>query len=293
MRRHNRSKGGERCLYLPFLIAGRVTNPPSNKKRKFLLSFAATAMAGAKASLDSWRKFFSCAKSDIFELIEKAIVVAAIDFPAEFKDRRNRITEMIFAPHLPLCSDCHRAELQVVGNGDEGRVEEESSSNFGERDDTRILGEAMRIKEVLRNHRDEPDSVLCESLRSLQLMRVSVETLMATEIGRTVNALRKHDSDRIRKLVRALIDDWRVVVDQWVESKSLSDSGLSCDEVSDTSKMEAAKKKLREGYRRAERERKRRMVQVIELGDVPVESQNERRRGRKRLGSRSGLVLGG
>lgn len=250
-------------------------------------------MAGAKASLDSWRKFFSCAKSDIFELIEKAIVVAAIDFPAEFKDRRNRITEMIFAPHLPLCSDCHRAELQVVGNGDEGRVEEESSSNFGERDDTRILGEAMRIKEVLRNHRDEPDSVLCESLRSLQLMRVSVETLMATEIGRTVNALRKHNSDRIRKLVRALIDDWRVVVDQWVESKSLSDSGLSCDEVSDTSKMETAKKKLREGYRRAERERKRRMVQVIELGDVPVESQNERRRGRKRLGSRSGLVLGG
>ncbi|KAH0459714.1 hypothetical protein IEQ34_012528 [Dendrobium chrysotoxum] len=65
----------------------------------------------------------------------------------------------------------------------------------------------MKIKAILSNKPlYESDSVLLESLRSLQLMQLSVETLKATEIGRT-----------IQKLVRALIQGWKVLVDEWVK----------------------------------------------------------------------------
>ncbi|MQM04638.1 hypothetical protein Taro_037438 [Colocasia esculenta] len=40
-----------------------------------------------------------------------------------------------------------------------------------------MIGEVLRIKEIVANQDDEPDSLLFESLRRLQLMGISVETL--------------------------------------------------------------------------------------------------------------------
>ncbi|MQM22177.1 hypothetical protein Taro_055225, partial [Colocasia esculenta] len=71
-----------------------------------------------------------------------------------------------------------------------------------------MIGEVMRIKEIVANQDDEPDSLLFESLRRLQLMGISVETLKATEIGKAVNGLRKHHLKEIRHLVQMLIDLW-------------------------------------------------------------------------------------
>ncbi|PKA67151.1 putative mediator of RNA polymerase II transcription subunit 26b [Apostasia shenzhenica] len=64
----------------------------------------------------------------------------------------------------------------------------------------------------------QSDALLFESLRRLQLMQLSVEALKATEIGRAVNGLRKHNSKQIRHLVRTLIEDWKVMVDEWVNA---------------------------------------------------------------------------
>jgi len=49
-------------------------------------------------------------------------------------------------------------------------------------------------------------------------MQLSVSTLKATEIGRAVNQLRKHNSQQIRHLVRTLIEGWKVLVDEWVST---------------------------------------------------------------------------
>uniref|UniRef100_A0A0A9CSH8 TFIIS N-terminal domain-containing protein n=1 Tax=Arundo donax TaxID=35708 RepID=A0A0A9CSH8_ARUDO len=49
-------------------------------------------------------------------------------------------------------------------------------------------------------------------------MQLSVSTLKATEIGRAVNRLRKHNSQQIRHLVRTLIEGWKVLVDEWVNT---------------------------------------------------------------------------
>ncbi|KAJ7976568.1 Transcription elongation factor [Quillaja saponaria] len=83
---------------------------------------------------------------------------------------------------------------------------------------SQVFGEVLRIKEVLFNREEESDSVLFDSLRRLQLMDLTVDTLKATEIGKVVNALRKHGSKQIRNLARILIDVWKEMVDEWANA---------------------------------------------------------------------------
>ncbi|KAF8719750.1 hypothetical protein HU200_024505 [Digitaria exilis] len=85
-------------------------------------------------------------------------------------------------------------------------------------EESQIVGEVLRIKDLLLHKEDHSDATLFESLRRLQLMQLSVSTLKATEIGRAVNRLRKHNSQQIRHLVRTLIEGWKVLVDEWVNT---------------------------------------------------------------------------
>ncbi|XP_072984993.1 probable mediator of RNA polymerase II transcription subunit 26b [Typha latifolia] len=205
-------------------------------------------MASPPGSLDYWRKFFHSANSDIFDVIDHAILVASSDCPQEFRNRRDQIAEKLYISLLPRCFGCDRVELRITER-EEGvasvkrDVEKESkvdSSNDGPEDLRRVVsnysydeaealteeieeenqtfGEVLRIKEILFNKQDQSDSFLFESLRRLQLMELSVETLKATEIGRAVNGLRKHNSKQIRHLVRTLIEEWKILVDEWVNA---------------------------------------------------------------------------
>lgn len=53
--------------------------------------------------------------------------------------------------------------------------------------------------------------MLYNSLRKLQLMALSVETLKETEIGKSINVLRKHVSNDVSH-----IEVWKKMVDQRV-----------------------------------------------------------------------------
>ncbi|CAL9171832.1 unnamed protein product [Musa hybrid cultivar] len=201
-------------------------------------------MAGSSGSLDYWRKFFRSANSDIFEVIEHAVLVAASDYPEEFRSRRDRMVEKLFTVLLPRCFGCDRVAEGEEGNASvkrDGEKESKVDSNtvgpedlnrivsnysFDEaealteemEEEGQIVGEVLRIKEIFANHHDESESTLFESLRRLQLMELSVEVLKATEIGKAVNGLRKHNSKQIRHLVRTLIDGWKVLVEEWVRA---------------------------------------------------------------------------
>ncbi|KAK8926617.1 putative mediator of RNA polymerase II transcription subunit 26b [Platanthera zijinensis] len=197
-------------------------------------------MEGKSGSLDYWRRLFRSAEADIFEVIEKAIVVAAMDCPKEFRSRRDGIAEKLFSVPVSQCFGCNNAKLVVpdagedlraeegrgsvkweliekgsnLDNGNNGGVQDELTmarlSNFtevlmDEKNHINITGEVLRIKEVLLHSHDQSEAVLYESLRQLQLMQISVEFLKATEIGRPVNELRKHNSKLIGRLARTLI----------------------------------------------------------------------------------------
>lgn len=89
-------------------------------------------------------------------------------------------------------------------------------------EESQIVGEVLRIKELLLHKQDHSDATLFDSLRRLQLMQLSVSTLKATEIGRAVNGLRKHSSQQIRHLVHTLIQDWKILVDEWVSTTNVA-----------------------------------------------------------------------
>ncbi|XP_006339256.1 probable mediator of RNA polymerase II transcription subunit 26b [Solanum tuberosum] len=211
-------------------------------------------MAKSSGTLDKWRDYFRTANSDIFDIIEYAVMVAAVDCPKEFKLRRDRIAEMLFTCKVTMCFGCEKVDLAVpiASNDDEGKIKskdefgvsKESKANsridhhdvemnvnqvsnysYGEaealteemEEETQIFGEVMRIKDVIDNNQAE-SAELFECLRRLQLMALSVETLKATEIGKSVNSLRKHNSKDVRHLARTLIEDWKVLVEEWVNA---------------------------------------------------------------------------
>ncbi|XP_044506672.1 probable mediator of RNA polymerase II transcription subunit 26b isoform X2 [Mangifera indica] len=67
-------------------------------------------------SLDKWRNYFRTAKGNIFDIIDHAVMVAALDCPKEFKLRRDRIAEKLFTCKVIWCLGCKREELNVPGN---------------------------------------------------------------------------------------------------------------------------------------------------------------------------------
>ncbi|GER25964.1 transcription elongation factor-related family protein [Striga asiatica] len=237
-------------------------------------------MANTSIGLDKWRDYFRGANSDIFNIIEHAIMVAASDSPYEFKLKRDRIAEMLFTCKITKCFGCDRVELTVpksdcaekniddddddddddkcksgiveVGGGskdtqerklnrrrdnndddDHKEIVEMNLNNHRVRDSSygdaealtdeleeaaRFCEEVLRIRGIVDNGEHESDEVLFASLRRLQLMHLSVETLKTTEIGKSVNALRKHRSTEIRDLARTLINNWKIMVDEWVNA---------------------------------------------------------------------------
>ncbi|KAJ4706694.1 Transcription elongation factor [Melia azedarach] len=216
-------------------------------------------MSMKSGSLDNWRNYFRAANGDIFDIIDHAVMVAALDCPKEFKLRRDRIAEKLFTCKLTRCSGCDRVELAVPGSefdededgmigckrdecefegggskeskvnsSRDDHVNNQIVSNFSYGDaealtdeieeESQVVGEVLRIKEILHSSEDESDSVLFECLRRLQLMALTVDTLKATEIGKAVNGLRKHGSKQIRHLARSLIEGWKDLVDEWVNA---------------------------------------------------------------------------
>ncbi|XP_009146801.1 probable mediator of RNA polymerase II transcription subunit 26a [Brassica rapa] len=180
-------------------------------------------MKPSEHSLDNWRDYFRRGDSDIFGIINHAIILAAADFPKEFKSRRDGIAQLLFSCNASRsCIGCGHEDNnhETVGVSDDsggGGGDEEDEKKLN--DDEIVVVEVMRIRDILLNKDDESNSVLLlRSLRKLESMSLSVDLLKDTEIGKAVNGLRRHGSDEIRELAKALFAEWKELVDQWMNS---------------------------------------------------------------------------
>ncbi|XP_078445143.1 transcription elongation factor (TFIIS) family protein [Wolffia australiana] len=173
--------------------------------------------------MEYWRKYFRSADSNIFEVIEKAIHVAVADWPQEFRARRDGLAEVLFSCQLARCGGCDRVNGEDESKAATAEETEALTEALTEEtaEEGHLVREVFRIKQILSNKDFETDSVLFESLQRLQSMALSVDVLKETEIGKAVNGLRKHRSREMRLLVRALIDGWKVVVDEWVHANAI------------------------------------------------------------------------
>ncbi|WZZ63904.1 probable mediator of RNA polymerase II transcription subunit 26a [Brassica napus] len=164
------------------------------------------------ASLDTWRDYFRPGDSDIFGIIEHAIMVADTDSPEELRSRRYTIVELLFSCQGSRCIGCDQPDLSKSGDNEtnNGRKTMDTDDGAHEEDEmklnnSQIVDEVMRIKDILLNKNDEP-SVLFESLRNLTSMSITLDLIKGSEIGKAVNRLRKHGSDKISKLAKTLIE---------------------------------------------------------------------------------------
>ncbi|GJW68340.1 hypothetical protein Tco_0122764 [Tanacetum coccineum] len=126
--------------------------------------------------LDYWREYFRSSNGDIFETIEKAIMVAASDYPKEFRIRRDCIAQTLYNCKLIKCIGCDKVELGVIGNDDQheqhddvevyngdGDHHQVSDYNYGVVEaltdeiekESLMFGEVIRIKEIVDKHQDE------------------------------------------------------------------------------------------------------------------------------------------
>lgn len=200
--------------------------------------------------MDNWRTFFKRAGADLWTVIEQAIILAATDYPKEFKEKRSDIAETLFARKLlqliPGDTDVTRFSGSVVTNATncpeanderddangtkhtQSLLRAEMDGHCREYDgaeafNDELTGKAMVIKEVntikeLLMESEQSEINIIESLEKLESLRINVEALKATEIGRQVNNLRKHSSKEVRTIVRRLVRSWKDLVDEWVMS---------------------------------------------------------------------------
>ncbi|KAI6673703.1 hypothetical protein NL676_001609 [Syzygium grande] len=209
-------------------------------------------------SLDDWREFFATTDTDIFEFIDTAITLAALDRQRDFRLRRDCIAERLFSTLTtqsrcpgyddPPAScdggdDCVRAnkESKTIRDNSKGDIKRDrvdmnpesyldygGAAAFGREIDERsqVVGEVLRIKQVLDNSQRESDSALYESLRKLQLMTISMDVLEKTKIGITLNSLRrKRGSTQIAQLAHNIIMRWKAMVEEICRStKDAADS---------------------------------------------------------------------
>ncbi|CAO2192879.1 unnamed protein product [Urochloa humidicola] len=216
------------------------------------------SMAGAdNTGLEAWRDLFR--GRNIYDVISKAILIAATDSPQEFRRRRDGIVEKIYtapasAISIPTTLQGRSAGGEVSGSALQQVVSEKGSkvgsctvvahSEEPEADEidaggttdkqgrnaangkavsevgmdwletiademdeeTQEINEVLRIKEILLNHNEQSTDILFESLRRLQLMQLPADKIKSTDVGGAVAALSNHRLQKIRMLVREIIE---------------------------------------------------------------------------------------
>ncbi|KAH0458693.1 hypothetical protein IEQ34_011507 [Dendrobium chrysotoxum] len=104
-----------------------------------------------------------------------------MDCPMKFNDRRDLIVEKLCTSHLSL------------NNVDDEYLKKENTSSNHNNPDNNV----QLVREVIRIKKDLSNNQLYESYSESDF----------TEIGRTVNALQKHNPNQIQKLVQKVLVD--------------------------------------------------------------------------------------
>lgn len=191
--------------------------------------------------MERWRVYLESSGFDVWTICERALTLAYMDNPEDFHLHRDKLAQKLFAPEkLDLDVSEEQAPLKTtikVGRPARGEEKSNSSSddddpalhspsnNFDEvealtkemEEETLLKRDVFEIKDTLLDSYKSEREVY-DSLQRLQLMQLSFDVLKETEIGKTVNSLRKHSSGRIRGLVKKLVSEWKDTADHWYKS---------------------------------------------------------------------------
>nr|GEV07263.1 transcription elongation factor, TFIIS/CRSP70, N-terminal, sub-type [Tanacetum cinerariifolium] len=203
-------------------------------------------MGSMEDSKNVWKNYLLNKKANIFYIIQMSIMLAAYDHPHEFRARRDKIVVTLYSCELLNCSGCDNCSKPNM------------SDVSLENDETKMTGEVLRIKEILKKigHQSGCEPRMCVSLKKLQRMVLSVKTLEATGIGKTVKALQKHASEDVSQIAGTLIKKGKALADEWLSNQPDAVKPTSDEQKSELTdferagriedKNEATKKKLQQ-----------------------------------------------
>ncbi|KAF8726259.1 hypothetical protein HU200_019716 [Digitaria exilis] len=155
---------------------------------------------------------------DVWDLVDAALAAVARDSPDELRARRDGIIERLYAggrcrncdsppsPAQPRKTNETVASVAAPAAAFPASPDEEVDvDGLGEDEaDAGVESKILAIRDFL----EDPDQ--------------------ETDIGRHVNALRKHPSGEVRQLVKLLVRKWKEIVDDWVRlHNSAGDGGSS------------------------------------------------------------------
>ncbi|KAE7998245.1 hypothetical protein FH972_002809 [Carpinus fangiana] len=190
--------------------------------------------------VDDFRAVLESCGVDVWTFIETAISVAAADYGAELKSRRDGIVERLYAGAIsasasgeqPRCRNCDDVDDLRADNCLDVKAPAEKEGSPGtplsvEREDGEEMDpyaglfddepkKILEIKEQLEDPHQSED-YLIELLQTLADMDITFQALKETDIGRHVNRFRKHQSQDVRRLVKLLVRKWKDIVDEWVK----------------------------------------------------------------------------
>ncbi|KAJ9550783.1 hypothetical protein OSB04_014828 [Centaurea solstitialis] len=196
--------------------------------------------------MDEWRNNLRSItrNGDVFELIKRAIMVAAYDHPTEFLMKRDEIAQILFSSHHQennIGCEKKMKEDEDVNNHDgiiyDGDLVHENHMVTTTTDDDEVL----RIKHILDDAKlhESDEALVYESLSKLEEMGgMTFKTLEATKIGISVKGFQKHASMDIRQIARRLIKKWRCVADEWIEASEKASSCVFQQEEEKEAKVE-------------------------------------------------------
>ncbi|XP_024965164.1 probable mediator of RNA polymerase II transcription subunit 26a, partial [Cynara cardunculus var. scolymus] len=141
----------------------------------------------SEAVMEEWRNYLRSGNADIFEIIERAIMVAASDHPMEFRMKRDKIVQTLFSCELINhveegnidCKEKMKMSGDVVKNHlwdtiSHGDTQETLVHEHDQETEMVTDDEVLRIKEILdKSCGDASESAVVlvyESLSKLQHM---------------------------------------------------------------------------------------------------------------------------
>ncbi|KAH7292207.1 hypothetical protein KP509_29G056100 [Ceratopteris richardii] len=209
--------------------------------------------------MEQWRVYLESSGVDFWTICERALALAYIDNPIDFPVRRDRLAQKLFAPEK-LEQDVREDQAPLITGIREGqrisnRKKTNSSSNGVDPafrlarndnyDEAEALTEEMEEETLLKRDVFEIKDVLVDSYKSereilislqrLEYMQLSFDVLKETEIGKTVNSLRKHPCASIRSLVKKLVSEWKDTANHWYKSMEHVTAAARAEHISDHS----------------------------------------------------------
>ncbi|XP_057851160.1 uncharacterized protein LOC131061479 [Cryptomeria japonica] len=242
-------------------------------------------------SMAKWRKFFEGAEADICTLIERAILVAASDCPHQFKKRRDKIMEKLYTSTSTSTSTSHSqhqhksswrevANEEIKSTGNVVTAAIAGTSTMQEMPETKmdanhcskqnIAAEKTR-NGVLKMDGEKHSDIEHQCTSKYKVFRIGptpgrLKIVRQRHMSSEENLHDKLDSKPTSLPSQENLHD---KLDSRPTSLPSQHKLNSRDDKSVKEKIEASKKRLREGYQRAEKAKKQRTVKVIELQDVP------------------------